>query len=121
MNSPQGTENEGNLFPTIGCTLPHAFRSLQRMAPKLSIITVTYNAAKFIEPTILSIGAQNVTDREFIVVEGLSNDYTVSILEKHDQIVTQCSSEKDAGLYDAMNKASRMAKGKYVMFLNAGD
>jgi len=91
------------------------------MAPKLSIITVTYNAAKFIEPTILSIGAQKFTDREFIVVDGLSKDDTVSILEKHDQIVTQFISEKDAGLYDAMNKAIRMAKGKYVMFLNAGD
>lgn len=91
------------------------------MAPKLSIITVTYNAAKFIEPTILSIGAQQFTDHEFIVVDGLSNDETVSILENHKDIVTQYISEKDAGLYDAMNKAIRMAKGKYVMFLNAGD
>jgi len=91
------------------------------MAPKLSIITVTYNAAQFIEPTILSIGAQTFTDREFIVVDGLSKDDTVPILEKHSAIVSHFISEKDAGLYDAMNKAIRLAKGDYIMFLNAGD
>ena len=91
------------------------------MAPKLSIITVTFNAAKFIEATILSIGAQVFKDLEYIVVDGLSSDDTVALLQKHDQVVSTWISEKDAGLYDAMNKAIRLAKGEYVMFLNAGD
>ncbi|MHB1277326.1 MAG: glycosyltransferase family 2 protein [Bacteroidia bacterium] len=91
------------------------------MNPKLSIITVTYNAEKFIESTILSVGAQHFTDREFIVVDGLSGDATVDILKKHPGIVNVWISEKDAGLYDAMNKAIMLAQGDYIMFLNAGD
>ncbi|HCS19946.1 MAG TPA: glycosyl transferase [Bacteroidetes bacterium] len=102
--------------------MKRAFRSLQRiMNPKLSIITVTFNAEKFIEPTILSVGAQHFTDREYIVVDGLSGDATVDILKKHPGIVNRWISEKDGGLYDAMNKAIRMAQGEYLMFLNAGD
>ncbi len=89
--------------------------------PKLSIITVTYNAAKFIEPTIKSIAAQSFRDFEYIVVDGLSKDDTVAILKKHPETVHHWVSEQDAGLYDAMNKAIAMAKGEYVMFLNAGD
>ncbi len=91
------------------------------MAPKLSIITVTYNAAAFIEPTIKSIGEQVFTDREYIIVDGKSRDHTTDIIAAHRDIVTQTVSEPDNGLYDAMNKAIRMAKGEYLMFLNAGD
>lgn len=99
-----------------------AFRSLQGiMNPKLSIITVTYNAERFIESTLLSVGAQHFTDREFIVVDGFSGDSTVDILKKHPGIVSLWISEKDAGLYDAMNKAIILAQGDYIMFLNAGD
>lgn len=91
------------------------------MTPKLSIITVTFNAEAFIEPTILSIGEQSFTEREYIVVDGLSKDSTCDILKKHPEIVTHFISEKDAGLYDAMNKAITLAQGEYLMFLNAGD
>lgn len=99
-----------------------AFRSLRcSMNPKLSIITVTFNAEKFIEPTILSVGAQHFSDREYIVVDGLSSDATLDILKRHPEVVSAFISEKDAGLYDAMNKAIMMAQGDYIMFLNAGD
>lgn len=102
--------------------MDNAFRSLQSiMAPKLSIITVTYNAERFIEPTILSVGAQNFSNREYIVVDGSSKDGTVDLLKKYPEIVTRWISEKDAGLYDAMNKAIMLAQGEYIMFLNAGD
>ncbi|MDX5320549.1 MAG: glycosyltransferase, partial [Bacteroidota bacterium] len=91
------------------------------MTPKLSIITVTFNAEAFIESTILSIGEQSFTDREYIVVDGLSKDSTCQILERHPAVVTKFISEKDQGLYDAMNKAIDLAQGEYLMFLNAGD
>lgn len=91
------------------------------MSPKLSVITVTYNAEKFIEATIRSVAAQTFTDREYIVVDGLSKDATVPLLKKYPETVTNWVSEKDSGLYDAMNKAIKMARGEYLMFLNAGD
>lgn len=89
--------------------------------PKLSIITVTYNAAEFIEPTIQSIASQSFRDFEYVVVDGLSKDNTVEILKNHPETVHRWVSERDAGLYDAMNKAIALAQGEYVMFLNAGD
>ncbi|MBI1222638.1 MAG: glycosyltransferase [Bacteroidetes bacterium] len=91
------------------------------MTPKLSIITVTFNAETFIESTIQSIAEQSFTDREYLVVDGLSRDKTCDILKRYPETVTRFISEKDAGLYDAMNKAIHMAQGEYIMFLNAGD
>lgn len=91
------------------------------MPVKLSIITVTYNAEAFIEATIKSVGEQSFSDKEFVVVDGKSKDQTVKILKKYPHIVTRYISEKDAGLYDAMNKAIHLAQGEYLMFLNAGD
>ena len=91
------------------------------MPVKLSIITVTYNAEAFIEATIQSVGEQTFSDKEFVVVDGKSKDRTVEILKKYPNVVTRFLSEKDSGLYDAMNKAIALAEGEYIMFLNAGD
>lgn len=91
------------------------------MQPRLSIITVTYNAAKFLEPTIASIAEQTYPHIEYVVVDGGSTDGTVDIIKKYPQVVTQWVSEKDNGLYDAMNKGLQMATGDYIMVLNAGD
>ncbi len=109
------------LRPVSGCQICPAFRSLHEMAPKLSIITVTYNAEQFIEATIRSIAQQSFADKEYIVVDGKSNDRTLEILEQNRDTVSKLVSEKDSGLYDAMNKAIAMAEGEYLMFLNAGD
>lgn len=88
--------------------------------PLISIITITYNAAPVIMPTLESLNAQTFRDFEHLVIDGASKDDTVSIVRKicPDSFV---HSERDRGLYDAMNKGLRAAKGKYLLFLNAGD
>lgn len=91
------------------------------MNPLFSIITITYNAHKELRPTMLSVREQSFGDFEHIIVDGLSSDNTVDVARSlaSDNIRILC--EKDAGLYDAMNKGLRMAKGRYLIFLNAGD
>lgn len=89
--------------------------------PLFSIITITYNAATVIEPTLKSILAQTFTDYEYIVVDGASTDQTVPIVNNTKIANSHIISEPDNGLYDAMNKGITRAKGKYLIFLNAGD
>lgn len=91
------------------------------MSPLFSIITCTFNAEATLERTLKSVNAQSFTDRELIIVDGASKDSTLDIVRKYDSCVTKLVSEKDRGLYDAMNKGIRTAEGKYLIFLNAGD
>lgn len=86
---------------------------------KISIITVCYNAEKTIEDTIRSVLKQTYKNYEHIVVDGLSTDSTLSILEKYNHL--KVVSEKDCGLYDAMNKGIKMASGDIIAILNADD
>lgn len=88
--------------------------------PLISIITITYNAASVIEPTIKSIISQTFHDFEHIVVDGASTDNTLAIIQSYTTN-SKVLSEPDKGLYDAMNKGLHLAKGKYILFLNAGD
>src|SRR5919202_3683844 len=89
--------------------------------PTVSIITITYNAERFLERTIQSIVAQQATDYEYILVDGASKDGTIDIVRKYEKHITRWISEPDKGLYDAMNKGLHMATGDYVWFMNAGD
>ena len=91
------------------------------MTPTFSIITVTWNAAKVIPPTLKSVKAQSCTDYEYLVVDGASTDQTLQLVNEADIAGTRIVSERDNGLYDAMNKAIRLAKGKYLIWMNAGD
>ncbi len=89
--------------------------------PLFSIITVTYNAASVIEPTLKSVLAQTCTDYEYLVVDGASKDDTIKMVREAEIPNTRIVSEPDKGLYDAMNKSIKLAQGKYLIFLNAGD
>ena len=91
------------------------------MKPLISIITVCYNASKEIVPTLESVKQQTFTDFEHIIVDGASSDSTLEIVKAHRLPSTIILSEKDNGIYDAMNKGLKMAKGEYVVFLNSGD
>ena len=89
--------------------------------PKISIITVVYNAVGLLERTINSVLAQTYPHIEYIIIDGASTDGTLSIIEKYRTKIHTIISEKDKGIYDAMNKGLHNATGGYVLFLNAGD
>ena len=91
---------------------------------KISIVTITYNAARTLQRTLDSVACQTYTDIEHLIIDGASKDATVAIAERYKaasrhEVVIQ--SEPDKGLYDAMNKGLLKATGDYLVFLNAGD
>lgn len=86
-----------------------------------SIITVTYNAAQVLPPTLKSVNEQSFRDFEYLVIDGASTDDTLHLVKDAGITGTVIYSEPDKGLYDAMNKAIDRAHGKYLIFLNAGD
>lgn len=91
------------------------------MLPKLSVITIVYNNVKDIERTMLSILNQTYSNIEYIVIDGASNDGTLEIIKKYENRIVKLISEKDKGIYDAMNKGLALATGDYVLFMNSGD
>lgn len=91
------------------------------MEPLFSIITVTWNAAGVIAPTIESVQRQTSSDYEMLIIDGASSDDTLTIVKKASIASLRVFSEPDEGLYDAMNKGIARARGRYLVFLNAGD
>jgi glycosyltransferase involved in cell wall biosynthesis len=89
--------------------------------PKLSVITIVYNNVRDIERTVLSVLNQTYPNIEYLVIDGASNDGTLDILKHYESRITTLISEKDSGIYDAMNKGLALAKGDYVLFMNSGD
>jgi glycosyltransferase involved in cell wall biosynthesis len=89
--------------------------------PMFSVITVVFNGEKVIENTLQSVALQTYTNFEYIVIDGASKDNTLQLIEKYKKNIHTLVSERDAGLYDAMNKGLRLAKGEFVWFMNAGD
>jgi len=88
---------------------------------KISIITITYNSAKTLEQTILSVLEQTYPNIEYIIVDGLSTDSTINIIEKYKNRISKFISEKDNGLYDALNKGIDMATGDIIGVLHSDD
>ena len=89
--------------------------------PTFSIITITYNAERWLERTILSVLSQSYPNIEYILIDGASKDKTVEIIKQYESGIASWISEPDKGLYDAMNKGLKRATGDYVWFVNAGD
>ncbi len=89
--------------------------------PLVSVITVCRNAARTLETCLESVAAQSYAAIEHIVIDGASTDGTKAILERHRARLATVVSEPDAGLYDAMNKGVALARGTFVLFLNADD
>lgn len=91
---------------------------------KVSIVTITYNAARTLQRTLDSVACQTYADIEHLIIDGASKDDTLAIAQRYKEqsrheVVIQ--SEPDRGLYDAMNKGLQKATGDYLVFLNAGD
>ncbi len=88
---------------------------------KVSIITVVYNGAKTIEKTIQSVLGQSYDNIEYIIIDGLSTDGTQEIIRKYQDSIAYFVSEKDNGLYDAMNKGIQKATGEIIGIINSDD
>ena len=89
--------------------------------PKISIITVCYNAEKTIQKTLNSIVGQSYTNKEIVIVDGQSTDGTLDIIQQYSDSIHQFTSGKDKGIFDAMNKGISMATGDYIWFVHADD
>ena len=89
--------------------------------PKLSVITIVYNNVRDIERTVLSVLNQTYPNIEYLVIDGASSDGTLEILKKYEGRLAKLISEKDKGIYDAMNKGLALASGDYILFMNSGD
>lgn len=89
--------------------------------PKVSIVTVVYNAEQSIETTIQSVINQTYTNIEYIIVDGKSTDATMKIIERYSSRIEKVVSERDGGIADAFNKSIGLASGEWINFMNAGD
>ncbi|MBC7744425.1 MAG: glycosyltransferase [Flavobacterium sp.] len=89
--------------------------------PKLSVITVVYNNVRDIKRTMLSVLSQTYLNIEYIIIDGGSTDGTLQIIENYKQQLSHLVTEKDKGIYFAMNRGLAIASGDYVLFMNSGD
>jgi len=104
-----------------GMRTQNVLKQSQAGKPLVSVITVVFNGAATLEHNIRSVIEQTYGNIEHIIVDGGSTDGTVDILKKYDDYIDYWVSEKDAGIYDAMNKGIALARGEYVGMLNADD
>lgn len=87
----------------------------------LSIITVTYNVSSSIIPTLESVRKIKTSEMEYLVIDGGSKDDTIDVLSKYKDVIDIVISERDNGIYDAMNKGLLLASGLFIININAGD
>jgi len=88
---------------------------------KISIITVTKNSENFLEECILSLDKQSYRNYEHIIIDGCSTDNTINLIKKYKDKIAYWISEKDEGLYDAMNKGIKKCSGDIIGILNSDD
>ena len=88
---------------------------------KISIILATYNAGKYLESALQSIIQQNYTCLEIIIIDGKSQDDTMSIINKYQKNISFWKSEADEGIYDAWNKGIEISTGEWIIFLGSDD
>jgi glycosyltransferase involved in cell wall biosynthesis len=103
---------------------PVAPSDLNLEAPLLSIVTICYNSAATLEDTFQSLApavALHAREVEYLIIDGGSKDATPELLARYARLTSRVVSEPDRGIYDAMNKGLRLARGQYVWFLNADD
>ena len=88
---------------------------------KITLITVTYNSDKYLEQTLTSIINQSYENIEYIIIDGGSTDKTLQIIEKYSKFIDYYISEKDNGMYDALNKGLFYSTGDLISFCNSDD
>lgn len=114
---PEGEDRKGE----GGLRTKGYFKKSYKGKPLISIITVVYNGEKYLEETIQSVINQTYENVEYIIIDGGSTDGTLEIIKKYEDKIDYWVSEKDGGIYDAMNKGIDVATGEWLNFMNAGD
>ena len=92
-----------------------------KSSPSVTVITVTFNAVNYLEETIKSVLSQDYSNLEYIIIDGGSSDGTLDVIKKYESSIDYWLSEKDCGVYDAMNKGIKLASGAWINLMNAGD
>lgn len=110
-----GVKQEGGL--RIKGTVKH----FESGRPLVSVVTVVFNDAAKVEDVIKNVTSQSYLNLEYIIIDGGSSDGTLDIIKMHEDKIDYWISEKDQGIYDAMNKGVGLATGEWVNFMNAGD
>ena len=134
QEKPKILKNSDNKFETLlflpeaqdrkgegGLRLQGYFKTSQNSKPLISIITVVYNGEKYLEETISSVLNQTYDNVEYIIIDGGSSDKTLEIIKKYEDKIDYWVSERDRGIYDAMNKGISLCKGKIIGIVNADD
>lgn len=100
---------------------PHAENAAAAESVTITVITICYDAERFLDQTIRSVLAQSYPAIEYIIIDGASNDGTLDIIRKYDDSIAEWISEPDQGIANAMNKGLARASGELVLFLHADD
>lgn len=104
-----------------GLRLQELFKTSSDKKPLITVVTVVYNGAEFLEDAIKSVIEQSYDNVEYIIVDGGSTDGTLELIRKYEHAIDYWVSEPDSGIYDAMNKGLKLASGSIVGMLNADD
>lgn len=117
LRLPEGPGRQGE----GGMRTQNLFKASNRRSPLVSVITVVFNNHEHIEQTIKNVIEQTYDNVEYIVIDGGSTDGTLEVIESYSGAIDYWVSEKDLGLYDAMNKAIKVSSGDWLNFMNSGD
>src|SRR5690554_3531829 len=104
-----------------GLRLKGLYKSSSEEKPLITVVTVVYNGAEYLEDTIKSVIEQTYDNVEYIIVDGGSTDGTLDIIRRYEDAIDYWVSEPDRGLYDGLAKGFHFATGKFMCYLNAGD
>lgn len=104
-----------------GLRLQGLYKKNSEDKPLITVITVVYNGAAFLEDTIKSVLEQTYNNVEYIIVDGGSKDNTLDIIKKYDHAIDYWVSEPDYGMYDGLSKGFQTVSGTIMAYLNAGD
>ena len=97
------------------------FKKNLQNKPLITVITVVFNGENVLEDTIVSVINQNYDNVDYIIIDGDSSDATLDVIRKYEYAIDYWISEKDNGIYDAMNKGIMTSQGQFINFINAGD